>query len=160
VHNCSIYVKGPSWSWSYGSWIYNYLCNQCLSPLTLLVRTPFRRGVIDTTLCDKVCQWFATGRWISPDTPVSSTNKIESIPIHIFHLFGKHTHSYIPSVWKAYPFIYSIRLESIPIHIFHPFGKHTHSYIPSVWKAYPFIYFQLLVTHSYIGLKSKINTHR
>ena len=20
-----------SWSWSYGSWIYNYLCNQCLS---------------------------------------------------------------------------------------------------------------------------------
>jgi len=20
-------------SWSYGSWIYNYLCNQCLSPL-------------------------------------------------------------------------------------------------------------------------------
>jgi len=25
--------KGPSWSWSYGSWIYNWLCNQCLSPL-------------------------------------------------------------------------------------------------------------------------------
>ena len=32
---------GPSWSWSYGSWIYNYLCNQCLTPLTLWVRTPF-----------------------------------------------------------------------------------------------------------------------
>jgi hypothetical protein len=27
-----------SWSWSYGSWIYNYLCHQCLSPLTLWVR--------------------------------------------------------------------------------------------------------------------------
>jgi hypothetical protein len=25
--------KGPSWS--YGSWIYNYLCNQCLLPLKL-----------------------------------------------------------------------------------------------------------------------------
>jgi len=25
------YSKVPSWSWSYGSWIYNYLCNQCLS---------------------------------------------------------------------------------------------------------------------------------
>jgi len=25
--------KGPSWPWSYGSWIYRYLCNQCLSPL-------------------------------------------------------------------------------------------------------------------------------
>jgi hypothetical protein len=31
----------PSWSWSYGSLIYNYLCNQCLSPLKLWVRTPF-----------------------------------------------------------------------------------------------------------------------
>jgi len=29
----SIQIKGPSWSWSYGSWIYDYLCNQCLSPL-------------------------------------------------------------------------------------------------------------------------------
>ena len=28
-------------SWSYGSWIYNYLCNQCLSPLMLWVRTRF-----------------------------------------------------------------------------------------------------------------------
>jgi len=27
------YTRGPSWPWSYGSWIYNYLCNQCLSPL-------------------------------------------------------------------------------------------------------------------------------
>jgi hypothetical protein len=25
-----------------------------------------------TTLCDKVCQWFAAGRWLSPDPPVSS----------------------------------------------------------------------------------------
>jgi hypothetical protein len=29
-----------SWSWLYGSWIYNYLCNQCLSPRTLWVRIP------------------------------------------------------------------------------------------------------------------------
>jgi len=26
---------GPSWPpWSYGRWIYNYLYNQCLSPLS------------------------------------------------------------------------------------------------------------------------------
>ena len=25
------YLKGSSWSWSYGSWIYNYLSIQCLS---------------------------------------------------------------------------------------------------------------------------------
>ena len=33
------------------------------------------RGVLDTTLCDKVCQWLATGRWFSLGTPVSSTKK-------------------------------------------------------------------------------------
>ena len=60
-----------------GSWIYNYLCNQCLSPLTLWVRIPLRRGVLVTTLCDKVCQWLSTGRWFSPCTPVSSTNKTD-----------------------------------------------------------------------------------
>ena len=30
-----------------------------------------------TTLCDKVCQWLATGRWFSMGTPVSSTNKTD-----------------------------------------------------------------------------------
>ena len=33
--------RGPSWSWSYWGWIYNYLWNQCLSPLRLWVRTTF-----------------------------------------------------------------------------------------------------------------------
>jgi hypothetical protein len=36
-----------------------------------------RRGVLDTTLCDQVCQWLAAGRWFSPDIPVSSTNKTD-----------------------------------------------------------------------------------
>ncbi len=34
------------------------------------------RGVLDTTICDKVCQWLEAGRWFSPSTPISSTNKI------------------------------------------------------------------------------------
>jgi len=34
-------IKWPSLSWPYGSLMYNYLCNQCLSPLKLWVRTPF-----------------------------------------------------------------------------------------------------------------------
>jgi hypothetical protein len=61
---------------SYGSWIYNYLCNRCLSPLMLWVWFPLR--AMCTTLCDKVCQWLAAGRWISLGTPVSSTNKTDS----------------------------------------------------------------------------------
>jgi hypothetical protein len=53
--------------------MYNYLCNQCLSPLMLWVRISIR--VRCTTLCDKYCQWLATGRWFSLGTPVYSTNK-------------------------------------------------------------------------------------
>jgi hypothetical protein len=33
--------------------------------------------VLDTTLCDKVCQWLATDPWFSLATPVSSTNKTD-----------------------------------------------------------------------------------
>ena len=70
-------VQGPSWSWSYGTWIDNYLCNQCLSPLTLWVRIPLRRGILYITLCDKVCQWLAAGRWFFPVTLISFTNKTD-----------------------------------------------------------------------------------
>jgi len=41
----------------------NYLCNWCLSPLMLWVRLQRTRC---TTLCDKVCQWLATGPMFSP----------------------------------------------------------------------------------------------
>ena len=33
------------------------------------------RGVLDTALRDKVCQWLAIGRWFFPGTPVSPTIK-------------------------------------------------------------------------------------
>jgi hypothetical protein len=70
-----INMGGPSWLWSYGSWIYNYLCNQWISLLMLWVRISIRARC--TTLCDKVCQWLATDRWFSPGRPVSSTNKTD-----------------------------------------------------------------------------------
>jgi hypothetical protein len=70
-------TSGPSWPWSYGSWIYNYLCNQCLSPLMLWVRISIR--VRCTTLCDKVCQWLAIGLWFSPGPSVFSIKKIFTI---------------------------------------------------------------------------------
>ena len=52
-----------------------YLCNRCQSPLMLWVRILLRARCI--TLCDKVCQWLATGRWSSPGTPVPSSNKTD-----------------------------------------------------------------------------------
>jgi tRNA U34 5-methylaminomethyl-2-thiouridine-forming methyltransferase MnmC len=33
--------------------------------------------VLDTTLCDKGCQWLGTGQWFSLDTPVFSDNKTD-----------------------------------------------------------------------------------
>ena len=69
---CILHLQSiTSWLWSYG----NYLCNQCISPLTLCVRIPLGLGLLDTTLYDQVCQWLAAGRWFSPVTLVSSTNK-------------------------------------------------------------------------------------
>jgi hypothetical protein len=56
--NLDIY-KGPSSPWSYGSWkcswISNYLCNQCLSPLMLWAPISIRARC--TILGDKACQW-------------------------------------------------------------------------------------------------------
>jgi hypothetical protein len=47
---------------------------QSVPIITNVVRIPLRRGVLNTTLCDKVCQRLATGQWFSP---VSSTNKTD-----------------------------------------------------------------------------------
>ena len=66
---------GPSWSWSYGSWIYNYLAISAYHHYSCEFEPRSWRGALDATLCDKVCQWLAICRWIAPGTPVSSTNK-------------------------------------------------------------------------------------
>ena len=62
------------WYCSFLSYPY---CLHC-SPLTLWVLIPLKRGVLDTTLYDKVYQWLTTGRWFSPGTLDSSTNKTDS----------------------------------------------------------------------------------
>ena len=115
-----IWVKGPLWLWSYGSWVYNYQCNQCLSPLTLWVWILLRRGVLNTTLCDKVCQWFATGQCFFPGTSVSSTNKIDrraiaEIESGIKHhkpnqtiIWGERTWVICPLFGKIYLFSYKV----------------------------------------------------
>jgi len=48
-HPSAKILSWPWFSWSYGSWI----CNWCLSPLMLWVRTPLIARC--TTLCDKAC---------------------------------------------------------------------------------------------------------
>ena len=77
LFNFCVSWEGPLWTWSYGSWSYNYLFSQYISPLTLWVRISLRRGVLDTTLCVKVCDWPLTGRWVCVGTLVSSFNKTD-----------------------------------------------------------------------------------
>ena len=77
--------RGRSWSWSYSSWIYNYICTQCIFPLTLLFQIPLRQCVLDTTLCDKVFQWHAAGRWYSGYSS-TSTNKTDRHDITVILL--------------------------------------------------------------------------
>ena len=45
-------------------------------PITtyVVIRIPSMTRRTRYTLCDKSYQWLATGRWISPGTPASSTN--------------------------------------------------------------------------------------
>ena len=59
----------PSWSWSYISWIYNYLCNLCLSPLKLWVWIP-----IMVKCTQYKIMWY---KFFRSSTPVSSTNKTD-----------------------------------------------------------------------------------
>jgi hypothetical protein len=71
--NLCLYLR-PSWSWSYGYYsctisIYHY------KSFEFEFRS--RPGVLDTTLCDQVCQWFAACRRFPPGTPVSFINKAD-----------------------------------------------------------------------------------
>jgi hypothetical protein len=42
----TILCQGPSWLWPYGSWIYNYLYNQCLSPLAQEILFAWEHGAL------------------------------------------------------------------------------------------------------------------
>ena len=77
---CALFIwNGPSWPRSYGSWINNYLCNRCLSPLMLWVRVPLRMTC--TTLRENICQWLAAGRWFLVGPRFSPPMKLTSFPV-------------------------------------------------------------------------------
>jgi hypothetical protein len=99
-------------------WIYNYLCNQCLSPLTLWVRTLLRRGVLDTTLCDKVRQWLAISWWFSLGTPVSSTNETDRHYITEILCYRQ----YLPYVAQSVPIFQNLSWKRLERRLFQLFS--------------------------------------
>jgi hypothetical protein len=94
------YIQLYSWLWSHFivsiecavvvvvvwytcSWIYNYLCKiSVYHHLSCEFESRSWRGILDTTLYDKVCKWLATGWWLYPGTPVSSTEKTDRVNIN------------------------------------------------------------------------------
>ena len=78
------YIENYSFHQNYNKWgnyIYVFIYNTVgyLYHFTVLSRCEFEShsGILDTALCDEVCQWFAAGLWISLGTLVSFTNKTD-----------------------------------------------------------------------------------
>jgi hypothetical protein len=74
---CGLLIILPIHSWNVSCELNEI--SKCLLVLCLVIISCFYqlRGVPDTTLCDKVCQWLAAGRWFSLGTPASTTNKTD-----------------------------------------------------------------------------------
>ena len=43
----------------------------------MVSKTGSKYGILDTTVCGKVCQWLEEGLWFYPGTLVSSTNETD-----------------------------------------------------------------------------------
>jgi hypothetical protein len=51
--------------------------NQILITCNTKYTITLHQHPLDTTICDQVCQWLATGQWFSPGIQISSTNKTD-----------------------------------------------------------------------------------
>ena len=56
-------------------------------------------GVLDTTVCDKVCQRRAAGRWFSPCTPVSSINETDYTRRYSWNIVESGIKHHNPNPW-------------------------------------------------------------
>jgi hypothetical protein len=91
---------------------------------------------IHWTLCDKVCQWFTTGRWFSPWTPVSSINKTAHHDITAILMKVA-----LNTINLPYPLIYHKSALPYPL-IYH---KSALPY-PLIYDFdYPFVFFKLFL---------------
>ena len=70
-------LQGSWWWCLYGSWIIATCAISAYHHYSCEFESRSWRGALDTTLCDKFCQWLTTDRWFSPGTPVFFTNKTD-----------------------------------------------------------------------------------
>ena len=64
-------------SWSYGNWIYNYLCNQCITTKVVCSNPVHGEEYSIQHYVMKFVDWLATGQWFSLGIAVYSTNKTD-----------------------------------------------------------------------------------
>ena len=74
---CECFTYCTRGLWSYGSWNYNYLYAISAYHHWSCEFESHSDEVYSIQHYVIVCQWLATGRWFSPGTPVSSTNKTD-----------------------------------------------------------------------------------
>jgi hypothetical protein len=74
------------------------------------------KGLLDTTLCDKVCQSLAAVRWFSPGTPVSSTNKTDLHDVTEIWVIGTDC-IYIYSCKSNYNTITKVPNNNLNLHL-------------------------------------------
>jgi hypothetical protein len=99
------YLEGSSRSWSNGNWIYNYLCNQCPSPIKWRVRIPLMaRCTRYNILYDKVSQWLAAGWWFPPSIKLT-TNDIAEILLKVVLNTKPSLFDFIPFLHFLFVFI-------------------------------------------------------
>jgi hypothetical protein len=71
------------------------------------------RGVLETTLGDKVCQWLPTSRRFSPGAPVSSANNTDRHDIaEILLKVALNTITLTLYIGKSYLYVYLIKFFS------------------------------------------------
>ena len=93
-----------------------------------------KRGVPDTTLCNKVSQWLAAGWWFSPGTPVSSANKtdrhdiIEILLKVALNTINKNPTSFHNTYIITRKRVVSVLFSSITTHWFFTMEKYVNIY--------------------------------
>jgi hypothetical protein len=97
VRYTNVKMVAPSWAWSYGSWIYNYICNQCLSSLMLWVRISIRPRC--TTLYDfrQVGGFLRVFRFPPPIKPttIDIAEILLKVAFNILHLLTMQQQSWL-----------------------------------------------------------------